>query len=178
MKKCLLIFSFILFGFVSYGQFGLGISPAIVWDTSPDAISAFAVGGEINYQFTDLHEHVAIQPSLNYVLGVNSVLYYTTWFGSYWDHSHYVGLGIPIMYYLEENHEGLYLDFAPQLGVLLEPSWKLPDNYSRAQAGLGLGFGYDSGKLQIEFGFGIGLSGQYKRRSAGLGVTYLIDNLF
>ena len=175
MKKCLLIFSFILFGFVSYGQFGVGISPAIVWDTGPDAISAFAVGGEINYKFTDLDEHVAIQPSLNYVFGVNSVLYYSSWSGYYWDHSHSVGLGIPIMYYLEENHEGLYLGFAPQLGVILSSP---PDTYSRAQAGLGFGFGYDAGKLQIGFGFGIGLSGQYKGRSAGLGVTYLIGNLF
>ena len=78
------------------------------------------------------------------------------------------------MYYLEENHEGLYLGFAPQLGVIL--SSYTPDTYSRAQAGLGFGFGYDSGKLQIGFGFGIGLSGQYKGRSAGLGVNNLIGN--
>ena len=178
MKKCLLIFSFILFGFVSYGQFGVGISPAIVWDTGPDAITAFAVSGGINYKYTDLDEHIAIQPSLNYVFGVNSVLVYSTRSGRgdfYWDHAHAVGLGIPIMYYLEENHEGLYLSLSPQLGVRISNA---ASTYSRAQAGLGFGFGYDSGKLQIGFGFGIGFTGQYKGRSAGLGVNYLIGNLF
>jgi len=174
MKKCLLIFSCIFFGFVSYGQFGVGISPAIVWDTGPSSISAFAVVGEINYKYTDLDEHVAIQPSLNYVFGVNSVVVYS-WGGNDRDYLRAVGLGIPIMYYLEENHEGLYVNFGPQLGVRISHA---ASTDSRAQAGLGLGFGYDSGKLQIGFDFGIGFTGQYKGRSAGLGVNYLIGNLF
>ena len=174
MKKCLLIFSFILFGFVSYGQFGVRISPAIVWDTGPNAISDFAVGGGINYKYTDLHEHIAVQPSLNYVWGLNKVVVYS-WRGNARDYLRTVGLGIPIMYYLEENHEGLYVSLSPQLGVRISHT-AVTD--SRAQAGLGIGFGYDSGKLQIGFDFGIGFSGQYKGRSAGLGVTYLIGNLF
>ena len=43
--------SFILFGFVGYGQLGVGISPSIIWDNSDNGLTSFGASVEINYKY-------------------------------------------------------------------------------------------------------------------------------
>ncbi|MDG2342244.1 MAG: hypothetical protein P8L24_04165 [Cytophagales bacterium] len=177
MKKCLLIFSCIFFGFVSYGQFGVGFLPSINWDNNSNGIF-FGKAVEINYKYTDLNHiaiqpgHFTIQPGLSYGVVYNNVLDEP---GVSKGNSNVIRLGVPIMYYLEENYEGLYVSLGPSFDIRLGYVY---GNYSRVLPGIGFGFGYDCGKLQIGFDYGIGLPGRTKGRAAGLGVNYLIGNLF
>ena len=93
--------------------------------------------GLFNYKYVNLHNHIAIQPTLGFE-GL------TTTGGG-------IGIGIPINYYIEEGHEGFYGGFYP--GFIIAFDWD-----DGLLVPLKFGLGYDTGKIQMSFLLGVELT--------------------